>query len=486
LKKQTRRKLLAVVLVAAATMAGAKGANANFADDWLSQTSGSAPGYFQGSQRGYYTGGSFSARWPQSNDSLLTISKPSLKSGCGGIDMFLGGMSLMNVDYLVDKLQRILSAAPAAAFDIALKTLAPQVSDTIKSLESIVDKLNNLQLDDCKAAKALVATVASPLNLPNAVNAEMTAATTDFMVTSGAGDLYNTITNTFKSEQSTGTGSATAKAAADASMAGCPVVLKTIFGGGSILEKLGEMKGIPDEHIATMRGYLGDVYVKTPSETGTTPIAQYIPPCGKSSYQGLIDGTAQVADENGVCSDSTDTNRNLVNYVASRMNSIATAIKNKSSLQTEDTQLLASIPLPIWPALRAAAQTNTESMVIGKLADVAAKGLAFQMITDMMSRMQQMQDYAQHAKTTQVGADGTPPETCELSMFTQPMEVLQEVVNASQNKNREAYQGFATAAANSASIDSLVASLEHFASVTRKGISARFSRGAAIRLVPGA
>ncbi|BEH09855.1 hypothetical protein GSUET_14670 [Geobacter sulfurreducens subsp. ethanolicus] len=88
----------------------------------------------------------------------------SIKSGCGGIDAFLGGFRFMNVDYLVQKLQRILSSTPAAAFDIAMKTLAPQVSDTIKSLEAIADRLNNIQLNDCKAAQALVAVASEPFS----------------------------------------------------------------------------------------------------------------------------------------------------------------------------------------------------------------------------------------------------------------------------------------------------------------------------------
>lgn len=484
MKRRSRAKLATVTVLAAISMLGVNGASANFADDWLSQTSSTPSGYFQGSQRGYMTGGSFSTRWPQSNDNLLSITKPSVRSGCGGIDMFLGGMSFMNVDYLVDKLQRILSAAPAAAFDIALKTLAPQVSDTIKSLESIVDKLNNLQLDDCKAAKALVATV-NPLDLPEKVQAEMNSAQADFMITSGAGDLYNTITSTFKSEQKAGA-TTTSKAAADASMAGCPAVLRTIFGGGSILATLGSMKGIPAEHIANMRGYMGDVRVYTPAETGTTPMAVYNAPCGKSTFQGMVDGTAQIANEDGTCQDSTDTNRNLVNYVSSRMVTIAQAMKNKTAISASDMQFLSSIPLPLWPALRAAVQTNTETMIIGKLADVAAKGLAYQMLVDMNTRIQQMQDYAIHAKTSQLGADGTAPETCQLSMFTQPMAVLQELVDKSGEKNREAYQSFATAAANSASVEEVVTSLDRFATLARKNISAHFSKGAAIRVVPGA
>ena len=96
---------------------------AGWVDDWLQQKTETSPGYFEGQKRGYFTGGSFSARWQQSNDYLFTAMPPKIKAGCGGIDVFLGGFSYLNFEYLVTKLQRIMQAAPAAAFDIALNVL---------------------------------------------------------------------------------------------------------------------------------------------------------------------------------------------------------------------------------------------------------------------------------------------------------------------------------------------------------------------------
>ena len=81
---------------------------------------------------------------------------PRIKSGCGGIDVFMGGFSFMNTDYLVNKLQAILAGAPAVAFDLALKTLCEQCSNTIKNFEALADKLNSMQFDECAASKELV------------------------------------------------------------------------------------------------------------------------------------------------------------------------------------------------------------------------------------------------------------------------------------------------------------------------------------------
>ena len=133
---------------------------AGWVDDWLQQQAGTSPNYFSGQQRGYYSGGSFSGRWHSTAEYPVTVEVPRIKSGCGGIDVFMGGFSFMNTDYLVNKLQSILTDAPAVAFDLALKTLCEQCSNTIKNFEAMADKLNSMQIDECAAAKELVGIVA--------------------------------------------------------------------------------------------------------------------------------------------------------------------------------------------------------------------------------------------------------------------------------------------------------------------------------------
>ena len=485
MKKKNRKKIAVALAVTIMATASVTVARAGFVDSWISQTSGTTPGYFEGSQRGYINGGSFSARWPQSTDNLLNISKPSLKSGCGGIDMFLGGMNFLNVDMLVAKLQRILSAAPAAAFDIALKTLAPQVADTIKSFEAIVNKLNNLQMDDCKSAKALVATVSSPFSgvMNDSMAAEMNSAKTDFMQSSGANQLWSSIQTTWKAESKNGGATPEQKAAANASLAGCPAELKAIFGGGSVLEALGAAKGIGSDHIATFRGYIGDAYVFTSAETGGDPIATYFPPCGLSDFEGMIKGTSQTMSDTGNCEDSTDAKRNLVAYVAGEMTTIATAIKNKTEIDAQQVNFMKSIPLPIWPALRSGVQTGTETMIISKLSGIAAKGLAFMMTVDMANMIRQTNDYAKHVKSTKRNAEGgVAPESCQIALLEDPFVKLTQVENNSMAKANEAYQHFTAAASDAMAVESLIASLDKFNKIAISEISQRFSSGVATRI----
>ena len=71
--------------------------------------------------------------------------------------MFPGSMDFMRFEYLADKFENIIgSAAEAFAFDIAMSVLSEKVSATMKSIMAGVDRLNRLQLDDCRKGKALL------------------------------------------------------------------------------------------------------------------------------------------------------------------------------------------------------------------------------------------------------------------------------------------------------------------------------------------
>jgi conjugative transfer pilus assembly protein TraH len=66
-------------------------------------------------------------------------------------------MSFLNANYLVKQLQSILQNAPSVALDLALNVLCTQCAKSIKEFQSMMSRLNNLQLDSCKATQAIVA-----------------------------------------------------------------------------------------------------------------------------------------------------------------------------------------------------------------------------------------------------------------------------------------------------------------------------------------
>jgi conjugative transfer pilus assembly protein TraH len=91
-------RAVALLLVAGLAASAPGSATAGWVDAWAAQKTETSPGYFEGQQRGYYTGGGFSARWNLQNDYLWSVTAPKLKTGCGGIDAFMGGFSFLSRD----------------------------------------------------------------------------------------------------------------------------------------------------------------------------------------------------------------------------------------------------------------------------------------------------------------------------------------------------------------------------------------------------
>jgi hypothetical protein len=133
-------------------------------DDWFDQSTTMNPSSYKGQQRNYATAGGVSARWKGTSDYPISISGPRLNSsGCGGIDLFMGSMSFVDPEYLVDKLQNIASGAAVIALQVGLKTLNEPLATAIENTEHMLDSLNQLQFDDCSTSKTLVTASAESL-----------------------------------------------------------------------------------------------------------------------------------------------------------------------------------------------------------------------------------------------------------------------------------------------------------------------------------
>lgn len=114
------------------------------------------PTAYQGQSAGYYTLGNVAFRGPQETSQIASIQMPSVRAGCGGIDLFSGGFSFINSDQLVAQLKAVASNALSYAFMLALKSLSPIVADQIESLQKIANEVNQFNMNSCQQAQALV------------------------------------------------------------------------------------------------------------------------------------------------------------------------------------------------------------------------------------------------------------------------------------------------------------------------------------------
>tara|TARA_R110002095_G_scaffold127479_4_gene110550 strand:- start:172 stop:1569 length:1398 start_codon:yes stop_codon:yes gene_type:complete len=109
-----------------------------------------------GQEGGYFTGGSLVYRAPQDNLQIMSAQAPSVRAGCGGIDIFSGGFSFVNAEQLVAHLRALAANAQGVAFSLALKTLCPQCEDAIQDAQDMAQEINAMNINSCESAQNLM------------------------------------------------------------------------------------------------------------------------------------------------------------------------------------------------------------------------------------------------------------------------------------------------------------------------------------------
>ena len=113
----------------------------------LSGTATSA-GVYEGQSRGFVTGGSVSVRLPNETIQPLSVSLPHLRSGCGGVDLFLGAISYISAEDLIRKMKAIGTSFASYAFMMALKTLCSPCENIMEKLEAHAAIVGNRRPQD--------------------------------------------------------------------------------------------------------------------------------------------------------------------------------------------------------------------------------------------------------------------------------------------------------------------------------------------------
>lgn len=113
-------------------------------------------GGYEDQTGGFYTGGSVFARSKVHQSELFSLQLPHYRSGCGGIDLFLGGFSFINAQEFTQLLRNIGSNASGYAFNLALATVTPQIKSVLDDLSAAVRQMTTHSINSCEAAATLV------------------------------------------------------------------------------------------------------------------------------------------------------------------------------------------------------------------------------------------------------------------------------------------------------------------------------------------
>ncbi|TPG56813.1 conjugal transfer pilus assembly protein TraH [Ewingella americana] len=111
---------------------------------------------WQGQAAGYMTGGSVYLRNPVKQVQLISMQVPSLNSGCGGIDAYLGAFSYINGEAIQRFAKQIMSNATGYAFDLALQTMVPELKQAKDFLQKLASDVNSSNMSSCQAAQGII------------------------------------------------------------------------------------------------------------------------------------------------------------------------------------------------------------------------------------------------------------------------------------------------------------------------------------------
>ena len=121
------------------------------------RTNVTKPGNYQDSAAGYYSAGGFSMRTNKASFQPFSVTPPNIKMGCSGIDMYMGSFSMISGQELLKMGRAIMAQGESYAFQLALKTFAPQLENLMSKLRDMAMSLNDFSVEDCQLTQSLFA-----------------------------------------------------------------------------------------------------------------------------------------------------------------------------------------------------------------------------------------------------------------------------------------------------------------------------------------
>jgi conjugative transfer pilus assembly protein TraH len=94
---------------------------------------------------------------------ISAVALPSVKAGCGGVDIYGGSFSFINTDQIVATFKAVAQNAVGLLFQMAVKSLSELLGNEIEQMFNIVQKANLGAISSCEAAQSLVNGVVNAL-----------------------------------------------------------------------------------------------------------------------------------------------------------------------------------------------------------------------------------------------------------------------------------------------------------------------------------
>jgi conjugative transfer pilus assembly protein TraH len=346
--------LLALILIITIKPAQAKSVADSMEDFW--QNSGGSYGNgtdaqsYQIQGAGYYAGGGFRGRAKVIDVHPLTITPPGIRAGCGGIDIYTGSFSYANTDQYLAVAKAIPANALGFAFDLALETISPAIKGTMDKIQSVINQINNMNLNSCDMAQNLVSS-----------GLKYSGFSQKYCEVSANSKGYSTDFARAKNECGTGGKSATYNKQADA--VNGDNRLHDINVAWEVLKKSQVVNSGNDDNLAEfIQALTGTVIIKSPTNDGSGPEISYKPNIlvNEDTIRAMLDGgQVQIlsCDEKDKCLNPISQTINLSADKAFRarvvkiLDEISSKISSNSAFGVVHKDLINTTSIPIYKAI---------------------------------------------------------------------------------------------------------------------------------------
>jgi conjugative transfer pilus assembly protein TraH len=411
---------------------------ADWTDDWFDNAVIDSPSSYQSQQRGFYSAGGFRARYDTSNDYLATVSLPRIKAGCGGIDLFMGGFSFLDEDYLVEKFQNMIQAAPAVAFNMALSTMSDKLANHIGKLEAATNWLNQIQVDDCAMTKTVVAEFKK--DDPDVLGAmwnEMTQGQS----------LNEALTRGYQEQQEetiANNGDATVNLME--TIEDCPADFRALVSEGSMIENATDMADM-EEYADIIRGVLGDIEIRTPAGANV-PAVQEISSCpGLDSFtiEDMLYGTTMARRDVASGGDCyVDAAQSVLTITENTLLGIAGSITTNTPLTPDQIAFIDNNSfVPILPILKQGVINQNVGVEIAYLSNIVGSSVAYRIFNDLYRNSSIFLNKALIAGSP-LGVNNNGENRCDTRLFAHALDKFQRLNDRLRDYRMMAHTTYAT------------------------------------------
>jgi conjugative transfer pilus assembly protein TraH len=442
-------KKLAVV-----ALLGSSLSHAGVVDDWLDQSEAhSGAGAYHSGNRGYLSAGSINARISSDREYLMSINPPRLKAGECGVDLFLGGMSYMDIDYLGDKLEAIWQNADAVALSMAMSALSKELEDIGAGFNDAVDFMNSLQFSECQIARQGITALV-----------DATSSMVSEKVITNESDAQETSSDASRNRQEVNEDKLASDGLPKAEVNIESNIKELLAGEGSLIHRLSAAQGI-DSQENLLRGYIGDIYL-THAGDGNAPSIKIFPACNQNNDNSINDyiyGTAyqmprpESIDASPQASCTLEmTSGGLLEHSKTMLAELATNLKDPRETidPTSDLSLyLNSAPLPVRRIMKSAVDIGIDDDVSSELAHIVAYSTAYDMVNDLYKntraaflRFDAVNAAASLSPTEKATADAEAsseiPAKCNLQPYTHVVQAVKELSKRLDNSRRDIHSQY--------------------------------------------